>query len=46
MLRHERNIGDFSDWKNQQDYQKAFAAADERYAKILSALLARLKPTS
>ena len=24
MLRHERNIGDFSDWKNQQDYQKAF----------------------
>jgi hypothetical protein len=38
------------DWKKQkmseQDYQKAFAAADERYAKILTALLARLKPTS
>jgi len=38
------------DWKKQkiseQDYQKAFAAADERYAKILSALLGQLKPTS
>ena len=38
------------DWKKQkmseQDYQKAFAAADERYAKILSMLLGQLKPTS
>jgi hypothetical protein len=38
------------DWKKQkiseQDYQKAFAAADERYSQILSALLRQLKPTS
>ena len=38
------------DWKKQkiseQDYQKAFAAADERYAHILTALLAQLKGTS
>ncbi len=38
------------DWKKQklseQDYQKAFAAADERYSRILTALLAQLKPTS
>ena len=35
------------EWKAQklseQDYTKAFAAADERYAKILAALLAQLK---
>lgn len=39
-----------SDWKGQkmseQDYLKVFADSDERYAKILSALLAQLKPTS
>ena len=38
------------DWKTQklseQDYMKAFAAADERYAQILTALLAQLKKTS
>ena len=38
------------DWKAQklseQDYTKAFAAADERYAQILAALLAQLKKTS
>ncbi len=38
------------DWKKQkmseQDYQKAFSAADDRYAKILSMLLGQLKPTS
>jgi len=38
------------DWKKQkiseQDYQKAFAAADARYAQILTALLAQLKKTS
>jgi hypothetical protein len=38
------------DWKKQkiseQDYQKAFAAADARYSQILSALLRQLKPTS
>ena len=38
------------DWKAQkmseQDYQKAFAAADERYAQLLTALLAQLKKTS
>jgi hypothetical protein len=38
------------DWKAQklseQDYTKAFSAADERYAKILTALLAQLKKTS
>jgi hypothetical protein len=38
------------DWKGQkvseQDYTKAFAAADERYAQILTALLAQLKKTS
>jgi len=38
------------DWKAQklseQDYTKAFAAADERYTQILTALLAQLKKTS
>jgi len=38
------------DWKAQklseQDYQKEFAAADDRYAQILSALLAQAKKTS
>jgi len=38
------------DWKKQkmseQDYQKAFAKADERYSQILTALLAQLKSTS
>jgi hypothetical protein len=38
------------DWKAQKlseaDYTKAFAAADERYAQILTALLAQLKKTS
>ena len=38
------------DWKAQklseQDYTKAFVAADERYAQILAALLAQLKKTS
>jgi hypothetical protein len=38
------------DWKQQklseQDYMKAFSAADERYAQILTALLAQLKKTS
>jgi hypothetical protein len=38
------------DWKAQklseQDYTKAFSAADERYAQILTALLAQLKKTS
>lgn len=38
------------DWKKQkiseQDYQKTFAAADERYSQILTALLAQLKKTS
>lgn len=39
-----------SDWKAQklseQDYMKTFEDADERYARILSALLAQLKKTS
>jgi hypothetical protein len=39
-----------SDWKGQklseQDYMKAFGDADERYVKILTALLAQLKKTS
>ena len=39
-----------SDWKGQklseQDYMKAFGDADERYAKILTALLAQVKKTS
>jgi len=39
-----------SDWKAQklseQEYQKAFADADDRYAKILAALLAQVKKTS
>jgi len=39
-----------SDWKAQklseQDYQKVFTEADERYAKILTALLAQVKKTS
>lgn len=38
------------DWKrqkmNEQDYQKAFSAADERYSQILLALLGQLKKTS
>jgi hypothetical protein len=38
------------DWKRQklseQDYMKAFAAADERYAQMLMALLGQLKKTS
>jgi hypothetical protein len=39
-----------SDWKAQklseQDYLKTFGDADERYAKMLAALLAQLKKTS
>ena len=39
-----------SDWDKQKlseaDYMKAFAAADERYAQMLTALLAQLKKTS
>jgi hypothetical protein len=39
-----------SDWKTQklseQDYLKVFGDADDRYAKILTALLAQLKKTS
>jgi hypothetical protein len=38
------------DWKKQkvseQDYMKAFSAADERYAELLAALLAQAKKTS
>lgn len=38
------------DWKKQklseQDYMKAFTAADDRYAEMLAALLAQLKKTS
>jgi hypothetical protein len=38
------------DWKQQkmseQDYLKAFSAADDRYAQMLSALLAQLKKAS
>jgi hypothetical protein len=38
------------DWKKQkvseQDYMKAFSAADERYTQILTALIAQLKKTS
>jgi hypothetical protein len=38
------------DWKKQkvseQDYMKAFSAADERYSQILTALIAQLKKTS
>jgi hypothetical protein len=38
------------DWKTQklseQDYLKAFSAADDRYSQILTALLAQLKKTS
>jgi hypothetical protein len=38
------------DWKAQklseQEYQKAFTTADDRYAQILTALLAQLKKTS
>ena len=38
------------DWKkakvSEQDYQKTFSAADERYSQILQALIAQLKPTS
>jgi hypothetical protein len=36
------------DWKKQkmseQDYMKTFSAADERYAQVLAALIAQLKP--
>jgi len=39
-----------SEWKAQklseQDYQKVFTDADDRYAKILTALLAQVKKTS
>jgi len=39
-----------SDWKTQkmkeEEYMKAFADADERYAQMLTALLAQLKPKS
>ena len=39
-----------SDWKKQNlsedDYMKAFSAADERYSQLLMALLAQLKKTS
>jgi len=39
-----------SDWKRQklskEEYMKAFAEADERYAKMLEALLAQIKKTS
>jgi hypothetical protein len=39
-----------SDWKGQkiseQDYMKVFSDADDRYAKILTALLAQVKKTS
>jgi len=39
--------GDYKKLKvSEQDYQKLFAAADERYCQILTALLAQLKPTS
>ena len=38
------------DWKKQklseQDYMKAFAAADERYSQMLTALLAQMRPSS
>jgi hypothetical protein len=38
------------DWKKQkmteQDYMKAFSTADDRYAQILTALLAQIKKTS
>jgi type II secretory pathway pseudopilin PulG len=38
------------DWKKvkqtEQDYMKAFSVADDRYAQILTALLAQLKKTS
>lgn len=39
-----------NDWKQQkmseQDYMKAFSAADDRYAQMLAALLAQLKKAS
>jgi hypothetical protein len=39
-----------SDWKSQklseQEYMKAFTAADERYAQMLAALLAQIKKSS
>jgi hypothetical protein len=39
-----------SDWKGQklseQEYMKAFTAADDRYAQMLAALLAQIKKTS
>jgi hypothetical protein len=31
---------------SEQDYMKAFSAADERYTQILTALIAQLKKTS
>ena len=38
------------DWKKQklseQDYMKAFAAADEQYSRMLTALIAQLRPSS
>ena len=38
------------DWKKQQlsedDYMKAFAAADERYSQILATLVAQAKKSS
>ena len=38
------------DWKKQQlsedDYMKAFAAADEKYSEMLTALIAQAKKTS
>jgi hypothetical protein len=38
------------EWKKQklseQDYQKTFSAADERYSQMLTALLAQLRPSS
>jgi hypothetical protein len=38
------------DWKKQQlsedDYMKAFAAADEKYSQVLTALIAQVKKTS
>ena len=39
--------GDYKKQKlSEQDYMKAFTAADDRYAQILTALLAQLKKTS
>jgi hypothetical protein len=39
--------GEWRDQKmSEQEYQKAYAAADERYSQMLTALLAQLKKTS